>query len=105
MNLTSAATLMFYFIVTTTGLSFMKASENVISIQYAFGTFLYGIGYILFSFLIIRSMPLSLAFPIASAGLIVGTQIAGVAFLGETISPMHALGIGGIIVGIVMLTL
>lgn len=92
-----------YLVITTTGLAFMKSATAIVSLPYVFGTGLYAVGYLIFAGIIIRMMPLSLAFPVASAGLIVGTQIAGVAFLREQVSLSQLLAVALILAGIVIM--
>jgi multidrug transporter EmrE-like cation transporter len=94
-----------YFIVTTSGLSLMKQSSSILSTTYLVGTVLFGVGYLVFSLVIIRSLPLSIGFPVASSGLIIGTQVAGFFFLGETTSWPQIFAITMIVAGVSILAI
>ncbi len=64
------------------------------------GCFFYGTGFLMW-LLILRVLPLSIAFPVAAGSLIVATQLFGVLVLKEPIAPWHIAGIAFILVGVV----
>ncbi len=52
---------------------------------------------------ILRLMPLSLAFPIAAGSLVLGTMLTGAFLLNETVSPIHIVGAVLILAGITLI--
>ena len=79
----------------------MKAASSPFTPLFTFGLVSYGAGAGLW-LIILRLHPLSMAFPIASGALMVGTTLVSVYFLKEAVSPLQVFGIiligGGIVV-------
>ncbi len=80
----------------------MKAAASWSSAKFMVGLLLYGLGAIAW-LIILRLYPLSVAFPVASGALMIGTTLAAVTFLKEPVSMVHILGIILIGIGIVIL--
>ena len=91
-----------YVILNLTGLTLISA-QQILSINWLTGIFLYGLGFIIWILLILRSMPLSIAFPLAAGSLIIGTQIFGWYFLNEKISAGQFGGVFMILVGLCLI--
>lgn len=91
-----------YVVVSCSGLYLIKAAPSWLTPAFVFGGFLYGCGAITWLF-ILRIFPLSIAFPIASGALMVGTSLVGFFLLRESISWQHMLGIAFIMLGISLL--
>ena len=98
----NATVLLVYVVVSTFGLYMLKRAAEPMSMTFAIGFVAYAIGFLFWLYLLMR-MPLSIAFPLAAGGLVVATQVAGVWFLDERISALHAAGVVLILVGIVMI--
>jgi undecaprenyl phosphate-alpha-L-ara4N flippase subunit ArnE len=81
----------------------MKAAASWLSAKFMVGLLLYGLGAIVW-LIILRLYPLSVAFPVASDALMVGTTLAAFSLLKEPVSMTHILGITLIISGIVILS-
>lgn len=96
----SGATLGLYVILSVAGLAFVKAADNPVSLRFVIGGALYGAGFLIWIFAILRTLPLSIAFPLAAGALILGTQAAGWIFLKEALSPLHIVGVALIVAGI-----
>jgi multidrug transporter EmrE-like cation transporter len=79
----SIAVLVAYLLSSSAGLLLIKKSTGVLTVDFILGNLLYIVGYVIWIGVILRLLPLSLAFPIASAGLLVASQLTGVIFLGE----------------------
>jgi drug/metabolite transporter (DMT)-like permease len=88
--------LLVYLFVSAGGLALLKAAVPL-SAAFFLGMALYGLGFGIW-YAILMVWPLSSAFPLAAGGLIVTTQVFGMVFLGESLSPMHLFG-GALIVG------
>lgn len=88
-----------YALISAYGLAKIKDAALYTSIDFAIGSVCYGLGFVLWLHLL-RSLPLSIAFPIASGAVVVATQIFGVWLLGEQISLPRLLGVLVIIGGI-----
>lgn len=80
----------------------MKAAASWLSVKFMAGLLLYGMGATVW-LIILRLYPLSVAFPVASGALMVGTTLAAFSFLKEPVSMTHILGIILIGVGIIIL--
>ena len=91
-----------YISTSSTGLYLLKSAEGWRTPSFVVGAGLYGAGFVLW-LLILKRLPLSLAFPVASGGLIIATQLFGFFLLSERISQTHLAGIILIIVGIALL--
>ncbi len=92
--------LLVYTVSSVSGLTLIKASTTSFSIPFVAGAALYGGGFLMWIFLILKMLPLSVGFPLASGMLIVGTQISGFYFLKESMSTTHLIGVGLIMAGI-----
>jgi len=93
---------LFYTIISTLGLYFLKISTIGFNILFIFGIIFYGFGFIVWLF-ILKTNSLSVAFPIASSSLIVSTQFVGFYFLQENFSLTKFVGIMLIILGILII--
>ncbi len=82
----------------------MKAAASWLSVRFMVGLLLYGLGATVW-LIILRLYPLSVAFPVASGALMIGTTLAAFFLLKEPVSLTHMLGIIliGIGIGIAML--
>jgi multidrug transporter EmrE-like cation transporter len=92
-----------YVTASVSGLVLLKLENNIFSVRFLLGAFLYGAGFLIW-YVLLKLMPLSLAFPLAAGCLIVGTQIAGKFLLGEQIGSIQLVGIFFIFVGIAILS-
>lgn len=90
-----------YIALSTFGLYKLKAAETVISLPFIFGFSVYVAGFLMWLF-ILRRLPLSFIFPIASGGLIIATQLAGWYLLNEKLTIFHGVGCGLILSGIIV---
>ena len=98
----NAALLAAYVAMSCYGLYLIKAAPGWKTLVFAFGFALYAAGAVLW-LVILRLMPLSLAFPIAAGSLVIGTLLTGVLFLDETVTTLHAVGAMLILVGITLI--
>jgi multidrug transporter EmrE-like cation transporter len=97
---TNLALLTAYVLVSVIGLHFLKTSAGtVLSVPFVLGLSCYGAGFALW-YLMLTSLPLSVAFPLAAGALIVGSQLVGHFLLGETLAARHLLGVLLIVIGI-----
>lgn len=105
-NLTNAlgqaGLILIYVIISCAGLYLIKSAEGWRTSMFVVGLFLYGAGAGIW-IVILRLMPLSLAFPIAAGSLVVGTILIGRFFLAEEIAITHAAGAFLIVSGIVLI--
>jgi drug/metabolite transporter (DMT)-like permease len=85
------------------GLYRIKAAPRLVSIEFAAGFVLYGIGFLMWLFLL-RRYPLSIVFPIAAGSLIIATQALAAVLLREPMPTMHIGGVALIILGIVLVS-
>ena len=81
------------------GLVLMKA-KDLLSLEFGLGLGLYGLGFLIWIFLILKEMPLSVAFPMAAGTLIIGSQISGWWLLQEKIYTVQVWGVLCILLGI-----
>ena len=98
----SPALFLIYIAASCGGLYLVKAAPTWKSPEFFFGFGLYGAGAILWM-VILRLLPLSLAFPVAAGSLVIGTMLTGVFFLSEQVSPGHLLGAFLVIAGITLM--
>jgi len=92
--------MLIYIMTSVSGLVFLKMSDGkLLSYVGGVGFVLYGCGFLIW-YLILTRLSLSVAFPIAAGGLVVGTQIAGYFILKENLSLAHLIGVLLIIAGI-----
>ena len=92
--------LLLYFCASSLGLLFLKKADNYQSLYFIFGNILYVGGYMIWALILIRAMPLSVAFPVASAGLLVSSQITGYLFLNEKLDLTNFLAITFMLIGL-----
>ena len=95
--------IIFYAIISSYGLYLLKAAHSIQSFGYIIGFFMYGVGFLIWLY-ILRTYPLSTAFPTAAGAMIVATQIAGVVFLKETLQPPIIIGSLLILIGIILIS-
>ncbi|WP_319587618.1 hypothetical protein [uncultured Desulfobulbus sp.] len=105
MKAISGGLLFFVYVpVSCFGLYLLKTALSLTSPCFITGAALYGFGAVIW-LLILKVYPLSIAFPIASGALMIGTTLIGFFILNESISWQHLLGIGLIILGIGLLAM
>ena len=104
-SLTQVAIMVAYVLVSIAGLSLIKSAGTAFTPSGIIGFAFYGLGFLLWIFVILKSMPLSVAFPVAAGALIVGSQISGWLWLKEGISGLHLVSVGLIVAGIVLLSI
>jgi multidrug transporter EmrE-like cation transporter len=80
----------------------MKAAEFIKSKGFLTGLLLYVSGALIWM-VILRLMPLSLAFPIAAGVLVIGTMLTGVLLLGEIVTTWQLAGSVMIMIGIALM--
>jgi quaternary ammonium compound-resistance protein SugE len=98
-----AAILAAFVVTSIAGLSLIKLAGSTFTPSGILGFALYVCGFLLWIFIILKSMPLSTAFPVAAGALILGSQVSGWLWLKESISPLHIVSVALIVAGIVML--
>lgn len=91
--------LLAYVLLSVFGLYWLKAAPGPLSAPFVGGFVAYAAGFCIWLYMLMR-LPLSVIFPIAAGSLIVGTQVVGLLFLGEKISPLHWTGVVLVLVGI-----
>lgn len=98
----SISLLIIYVLISSIGLYYIKISENVVlSLAFLVGFLFYGTGFVIW-LLILKNVPLSIAFPVASSSLILATQVIGIYRLGEPLTKYKIFGSLFIIVGITL---
>lgn len=102
--LASAALFLIYIAVSCGGLYLVKAAPSWKSTGFFIGFGLYGLGAILWM-VILRLLPLSLAFPVAAGSLVIGTMLTGMFFLAEQISLGHTVGAFLVVAGITLMVI
>jgi multidrug transporter EmrE-like cation transporter len=100
----SVSLFVIYIITSCVGLYLIKAAEGWRAPAFAIGFILYAAGAIMW-LVILRLLPLSLAFPIAAGSLIIGTMTTGAFFLSETITVWRMAGAFLIITGITLIAI
>lgn len=98
----SASLFVIYVITSCFGLYLIKAAEHWKTPLFTMGFILYALGAVIWM-VILRLMPLSFAFPIASGSLVIGTTLTGALLLSETITAWHIAGAFMIISGIALI--
>ncbi|HQR11687.1 MAG TPA: EamA family transporter [Casimicrobiaceae bacterium] len=93
-----------YAALSTYGLYKIKAAPQILDPGFVVGFGAYGAGFLVW-FYILRTTPLSLAFPVAAGTLILCTSLVGVLLLAEKANPLKLAGIVLIVVGIAMMFL
>lgn len=96
--------LVLYALTSCTGLYLMKTAEFIKSKVFFAGLILYIAGALLWM-VILRLMPLSLAFPIAAGVLVIGTMLTGVLLLGEIVTTWQLAGSIMIMIGIALMSI
>jgi multidrug transporter EmrE-like cation transporter len=91
-----------YSAISALGLAMMKAAPRPQSMGFAGGFVFYGLGFLVWLF-ILQRYPLSVAFPIAAGSLVIATQVLAFFFLEEVITMTHLFGVCLVIVGIGLL--
>lgn len=81
-----------YALISCTGLYWLKSAENLWTIRFISGAIFYVVGAGIW-LVILKIYPLSLAFPIASGILVIGTTLVGYFLLRENITWLHMLGL------------
>ena len=92
-----------YVVVSAFGLYKIKAAAQLMSIEFAIGFIMYGAGFLIWMYILLR-MPLSVAFPIAAGALIISTQLLGYFLLDEKITITHSVGVTAIFLGILLIS-
>ena len=92
-----------YVVAATFGLYRMKAASEVASLSFIVGALSYALSFLLWIH-ILRRMPLSIAFPLVTALVIVSTQVCATLWLGEPMSWWKAAGVVLIVSGIGLLS-
>ncbi len=91
-----------YILISSFGLLRLKTSQKILDFDFVTGFSFYGLGFIFWLY-ILKSNPLSVAFPIASGGLIIATQVVGYLVLREQMSVTQIIGVMSIIIGITLI--
>lgn len=100
----SALLLVIYVAASCIGLYLIKAAPGWKTPMFVIGFLMYASGAALW-LVILRMMPLSVAFPIAAGSLVIGTLAAGVFLLHESVNVPHVAGALLILVGIVLIAI
>ena len=95
--------LLIYSTISSYGIYLLKSTQEILSYGFFIGAVFYVSGFFLWLF-ILRSYPLSIAFPMAAGALIIATQMIGAIFLNEILSLSSMMGSGLIIVGIILIS-
>jgi multidrug transporter EmrE-like cation transporter len=90
--------------LSTYGLYKIKVAPQILDLGFLVGFGAYGAGFLVW-FYILRTTPLSLAFPVAAGTLILCTSLVGVFLLAEKAHPLKLAGIVLIVIGIAVLFL
>jgi multidrug transporter EmrE-like cation transporter len=88
-----------YAALSAGGLALMKAAKAP-SLHYVSGFVAYGAAFAVWLFVILPSMPLSVAFPVSAGAIVLATLALGAATLGEALTPLKLFGAVLIIAGI-----
>lgn len=95
--------IVFYAMISSYGLYLLKSAHSIYSLGYIIGFVIYGTGFIIWLY-ILKSYPLSTAFPTAAGAMIVATQIIGIIFLKETLHFPTIIGSLFILFGIILIS-
>jgi multidrug transporter EmrE-like cation transporter len=91
-----------YVALSVAGLHLLKSSAGAfMSASFGLGLSCYGAGFLLW-YLLLTKLPLSVAFPLASGALILGSQVVGHAMFGEVLGPRHLAGVLLIVIGLAL---
>lgn len=96
--------LLLYIVTNCLGLYFLKSSTSWFSVKFVCGAILYAVGAGMWIY-ILRIFPLSLAFPVASGLLMIGTTVTGYMLLNERLSTPQGAGILLILLGIAVISI
>lgn len=91
-----------YAVISAYGLVRLKTATALWSSDTIIGGVCYGSGFLIW-LLILRVLPLSVAFPIAAGLLILSTQVCGVSLLGESYSLSQGIGSALMIVSMTLI--
>jgi multidrug transporter EmrE-like cation transporter len=89
-----------YVALSASGFLFLKKAENVTSASFFLGNAFYVSGYLIWALVLLRALPLSVAFPIASAGLLITSQIVGYYFLDERVDLINMIALVFMLIGL-----
>lgn len=103
-NILSIPIFLVYVIISCSGLYLIKLADSWRSFLFISGFFLYGVGAIIWM-VILRLMPLSFVFPVASGSLVIGTMFTGVFFLNESLTIRQVFGALLIMMGIAIMSI
>ncbi len=95
--------LLFYVSISLFGLYKLKSASFGLNLGFLVGLAAYAFGFGIW-LVLLRSLPLSVAFPIAAGAIAVGTQVVGWIFLKEFISIQGIVGVLLVCAGIILLT-
>jgi multidrug transporter EmrE-like cation transporter len=91
-----------YVALSVAGLHLLKSSAGAfVSATFALGLSCYGAGFLLW-YVMLTKLPLSVAFPLASGALMIGSQVVGHVMLGEALGESHLLGVLLIVIGLAL---
>jgi multidrug transporter EmrE-like cation transporter len=93
-----------YALVSVSGMVLIKGADTVVSLKSGLGFALYIISFAIWTGVILRVMPLSQAFPLASGFVILGSQVAGWLLFKERMVPVQALGAATILLGVILMS-
>lgn len=102
--LSAAGLLVIYALTSCLGLYLIKVAEAVKSQTFLLGLILYVVGAAIWM-IILRLLPLSLAFPIAAGVLVIGTMLTGAVFLSENVTAWQIAGAVMIMAGITLMAM
>lgn len=89
-----------YVLVSIAGLTLLKIAPSTFTPRFIIGAALYGAGFLIWIYLVLRVLPLSIAFPVAASALIIGSQISGWFVLKEPVSVRATIGVVLILAGL-----
>lgn len=104
-TLLRAGLLLTYTLFSVVGMTMVKVAPSLVSPKWMVGVGLYGIGFVMWMGIILRTMPLSQAFPIAAGSLMLGTQVAGWLVLKERLTLPHLAGAALIVAGVAIVSM
>jgi multidrug transporter EmrE-like cation transporter len=94
-----------YVVVSVAGMALLKGAETTISLKSGVGFTLYLAGFLMWTGVILRIMPLSQAFPIAAGSLMLGTQLVGWLIFKERIGLWQLAGVALILSGVAIISM
>ena len=95
----SGITVASYILLSSYGILIIKTAQSIYSIQMYIGTFIYICGSVIW-LAILRRLPLSVAFPVASGLMIIGIAFVGALFLNEELGLYQLIGGVAIMIGV-----